>query len=253
MDLAERISTLRRVNGLSARQLAALVDVAPTTVTRIESGAVSPSFDLAQEILTVLGEPIGFTGLADVDAIATARLALDPELDVSSTAGVELWRQRWARIGLLDAEGRVTAGKEADLLFRAGRAARLTRRPGGVDFTAGLSADELAESLGAAGIEYALTGDAGANLYRSSAGEAWPVLYVEDVARAAEAASLVRKEPGSFGMRVTLIPFDGVSEIGRAEIGGVTVVARDQVVIDAYGGIDRMVEQADILMGRRVA
>ena len=52
MDLAERISTLRRVNGLSARQLAALVDVAPTTVTRIESGAVSPSFDLAQEILT---------------------------------------------------------------------------------------------------------------------------------------------------------------------------------------------------------
>lgn len=253
MDLAERISTLRRVNGLSARQLAALVDVAPTTVTRIESGAVSPSFDLAQEILTVLGEPIGFTGLADVDAIATARLALDPELDVSSTAGVELWRQRWARIGLLDAEGRVAAGKEADLLFRAGRAARLTRRPGAVDFTAGLSADELAESLGAAGIEYALTGDAGANLYRSSAGEAWPVLYVEDVVRAAEAASLVRKEPRSFGMRVTLIPFDGVSEIGRVAIGGVTVVARDQVVIDAYGGIDRMVEQADILMGRRVA
>ncbi len=52
MDLAERVSTLRRVNALSARQLAALVDVAPTTVTRIESGAVSPSFDLAQEILT---------------------------------------------------------------------------------------------------------------------------------------------------------------------------------------------------------
>ena len=81
MDLAERISTLRRVNGLSARQLAALVDVAPTTVTRIESGAVSPSFDLAQEILTVLGEPIGFTGVADVAAIAAARSALDPTLE----------------------------------------------------------------------------------------------------------------------------------------------------------------------------
>ncbi len=253
MDLAERISTLRRVNGLSARQLAALVDVAPTTVTRIESGAVSPSFDLAQEILTVLGEPIGFTGLADVDAIATARLALDPELDVSSTAGVDLWRQRWARIGLLDADGRVVAGKEADLLFRAGRAARLTRRPGAVDFTAGLSAVELAESLREAGMDYALTGDAGANLYRSSAAEAWPVLYVEDLVRAAEAAGLVRKEPGSFGMRVTLIPFDAVSEIGRVDIAGIAVVARDQVVIDAYGGIDRMVEQADILMGRRVA
>lgn len=253
MDLAERISTLRRVNGLSARQLAALVDVAPTTVTRIESGAVSPSFDLAQEILTVLGEPIGFTGAADVNAIATARLVLDPELDVLATPGVELWRQRWARIGLLDADGRVAPGKEADLLFRAGRAARLTRRPGATDFAAGPTADEIAGPLRAAGIDYALTGDAGANVYRSSAGEAWPVLYVEDVARAAIAAGLVRKEPGAFGMRVTLIPFDGLSEVGRVDIGGVSVVARDQVVIDAYGGIDRMVEQADILMRRRVA
>jgi DUF1009 family protein len=61
----------------------------------------------------------------------------------------------------------------------------------------------------------------------------------------------VRKEPASFGTRVTLIPFDGVSEIGRVDIDGVAVVARNQVIIDAYGGIDRMVEQADMLSGRR--
>lgn len=253
MDLAERISTLRRVNGLSARQLAALVDVAPTTVTRIECGAVSPSFDLAQEILTVLGEPIGFTGLADAEAIAAARLALDPTLDLAVTLGVATWRQRWARIGLVDELGRVVAGQEADLLFRAGRAARLTRRPGAVDFKPGARAYEIAEALGEAGVDYAVTGDAGANLYRSSAGEAWPVLYVEDTERGAEAAGLVRKEPGSFGMRVTLIPFDGVSELGRTLRGDVTVVSRDQVVIDAYGGIDRMAEQADILLDRRAA
>ncbi len=253
MDLAERIATLRRVNGLSARQLAALVDVATTTVTRIESGAVSPSFDLAQEILTVLGEPIGFTGVADVAAIAAARLALDPSLGVSVTPGVEAWRQRWTRIGLVDDQGRVVPGKEPDLLFRAGRAARLTRRPGAGDFEAGPSADDIADALGAAGVDYAVTGDAGANLYRSSAGEAWPVFYVEDVARATAAAGLVPKEPGSFGMRVTLIPFDGVSELGRRAFNDVTVAARDQVILDAYGGIDRMAEQADILLGRRVA
>lgn len=253
MDLAERISTLRRVNGLSARQLATLVDVAPTTVTRIEAGQVSPSFDLAQEILAVLGEPIGFTGVADVSAIAVARLALGPALDIAVTPGVEVWRQRWARIGLVDDRGRVVAGREADLFFRAGRAARLTRRPGAVDFKAGPTAYDVAEALGAASIEYAVTGDAGANLYRSSAGEAWPVLYVEDVERAAGAAGIIRKEPGSFGMRVTLIPFDGVSELRRTKIDGITVVARDQVIIDAYGGIDRMAEQADILLGRRVA
>jgi len=252
MDLAERISTLRRVNGLSARQLAALVDVAPTTVTRIESGAVSPSFDLAQEILTVLGESIGFTGIADTAAIAAARLALDPALDVGVTTAVETWQHRWARIDMVDASGRVVPGKEADLLFRAGRVARLTRRAGAVDFKAGPTAYDVAEALGGAGVDYALTGDAGANRYRSSAGEAWPVLYVEDVRRAAEAAGLARKEPGSFGMRVTLIPFDGVSELDRTEIDGVTVASRDQVILDAYGGIDRMAEQADILLGRRV-
>lgn len=253
MDLAERISTLRRVNGLSARQLAALVDVAPTTVTRIESGAVSPSFDLAQEILTVLGEPIGFTGVADVEAIAAARLALDPSLAVPLTPGVDTWRQRWARIGLVDDVGRVVPGKEADLLFRAGRAARLTRRPGSVNFGAGPSASNLAGSFGAAGLDYALTGDAGANLYRSSAGQAWPVVYVADIDQAAEAGGLVRKAAGSFGMRITLILFDGVSEVGRAKINGVVVAARDQVILDAYGGIDRMAEQADILLGRRAA
>src|SRR5699024_4852817 len=153
------------------------------------------------------GEPIGFTGLADVEAIVAARLALDPALDLAVTPGVATWRQRWARIGLVDELGRVVAGQEADLLFRAGRAARLTRRPGAVDFKAGATAYEIAEALGEAGVDYAVTGDAGANLYRPSVGEAWPVLYVEDVERAAEAAELVRKEPGSFGMRVTLIPF----------------------------------------------
>ncbi|MFC7622426.1 helix-turn-helix transcriptional regulator [Microlunatus sp. GCM10028923] len=253
MDLAERISTLRRVNGLSARQLAALADVAPTTVTRIEAGTVSPSFDLAQEILAVLGEPIGFTGVADTAAVAAARLALDPALDLARPTAVETWLQRWARIGLVDAAGRAVVGREADLLFRAGRVARLSRRPGAVEFEPGPSAHEVAESLGRAGVDYALTGDAGANLYRSSAGETWPVLYVGDLARAAGVAGLARKEPGAFGMRLTLIPFDGVSEVGRTVIGGVTVAARDQVIIDAYGGIDRMAEQADILTGRRVA
>ncbi len=68
------------------------------------------------------------------------------------------------------------------------------------------------------------------------------MLYVDDIERAAEAGGLVRKEVGTFGMRVTLIPFDGVSELGRARINSVVAAARDQVILDAYGGIDRMAE-----------
>lgn len=79
------------------------------------------------------------------------------------------------------------------------------------------------------------------------------MLYVEDVERAPEVGGLVRGSPGSFGMRVTLIPFDGVSEVGRIAIDGVTVVARDHAILGAYGGTDRMTEQADILLGRRLA
>lgn len=72
---------------------------------------MSPSFDLAQEILTVLGEPLGFTGVADLAAIAAARLALDPSLRVPVTQEIAAWRVRWARIGLIDEAAQVVPGK----------------------------------------------------------------------------------------------------------------------------------------------
>lgn len=53
-----------------------------------------------------------------------------------------------------------------------------------MDFNSGASAQDVAEALGKAGVGNALSGDAGANLYRCSAREAWPVLYAQDVDRA---------------------------------------------------------------------
>lgn len=51
----------------------------------------------------------------------------------------------------------------------------------------------------------------------------------------------------------TLRRVNGVSELGRTAVNDITVAARDQVILDAYGGIDRIAEQADLLMGRRPA
>ena len=96
---------------------------------------------------------------------------------------------------------------------------------------------------------HALTGDTAANLYSASAGEVWPVLYVADVA-AAEAVGLTPRTEGTYGARITLIPFDGLCELERVEIDGMTVAALDQLVLDCYGGTGRLAALADILMGR---
>lgn len=51
----------------------------------------------------------------------------------------------------------------------------------------------------------------------------------------------------------TLIPLDGLRELGRTAIDGVAVAAHAQVALDAYDSIDRMPGQADILLGLRGA
>lgn len=252
MDLADRIATLRRANGLSARQLAAMVDVAPTTVNRIESGSVSPSFALARELLAVLGEPLALTEATDRDAIAAARLAMEPSLPISRSPAVDRWLDRWARIGLVDAEGRAERGQEGNLLFRAATVARLARRDGATDFLPTSTWQDVASSLDAAAVEWALTGDAAANLYVSSAAESWPVFYVSDVDQAAQSSGLDARSAGTYGARITLIPFDGICEVGRARLDDVCVADRAQVVLDCFGGTGRMAEQADALISRAV-
>lgn len=251
MDIKERIGSMRRVNDLSARQLAALAGVAPSTITRIESGAIQPSFNLAAELLTILGEPLVAAMTADSDAILAARRALDPRFPVEATAGSEQWAERWSRIGIVTTAGRVSPGREADLLFRAGRVARLSRRDGCVDFQPSGDWVDVAETLADSDIQWALTGDAAANYYKPSAGDGWPVFYVSDVKRAAETARLVRRTE-SVGRRITLVPFDGICEIARVEDNGLWVADQAQVAIDCYGGIGRMREQADFMMGTRI-
>lgn len=60
--------------------------------------------------------------------------------------------------------------------------------------------------------------------------------WSDDVLRAAEAAGLERKELGSFEMRVTLNPFDGVSEPRPDRARRCHRRRVRQLIIDAYGG-----------------
>lgn len=62
---------------------------------------MSPSFDLVQEILRCLEPPVGFTGVTNKAAIAAVRSVLDATTDITVAPEIELWRQRWMRIGLV--------------------------------------------------------------------------------------------------------------------------------------------------------
>lgn len=251
MDLSERIGTLRQVNNLSARQLADLAGVAPSTITRIEAGTMQPAFDLGASLLALLGEPIMAVASADADAILAVRRAFDSTFPARVTSGSERWAERWSRIGLVDGSGRVIPGREADLLFRAATVSRLARRSGVVDLAPSGDWVDVAQALSNSDVDWSLTGDAAANYYLPSATETWPVFYVSSLEDAIQAAGLVRRSAPS-GRRITLIPFDGVCEVDKIEDDGLWVADRVQVALDCYGGISRMREQADAMMGVRM-
>lgn len=251
MDTGQRIQTLRIAGDLTARQLALLAGVAPSTVTRIEKGQRAASFDLVTELLEILGVPGPFGGTSGPDAILAARYAVDPDLPLSLTAGARTWTDRWARIGLTREDGSVVLGREADLLFRAGQAARLTSRPGALDFRGIGPWFEVARGLADTDLEWALTGDAAANIFTPSGTETWPVFYVSNMELAVTELDLRPRLSGP-GDWLTLIPFDGVSEAGRIVDDGLWIADRDQVAIDCFGGIGRMREQAEAMMGVEV-
>jgi hypothetical protein len=145
-------------------------------------------------------------------------------------------------------EGVAQPGRTADLLFRAATVARLARRVGAIDYDYVGDWPVVADLLTGSGVQWALTGDGAANAYYPSASESWPVFYVSDLRDAERVTGLVGRV-GVSGRRITLIPFDGVSEAGRSEVDGVRLASRWQVALDCYGGIGRMREQADLLMG----
>lgn len=249
MDLAERVNTLRQVNGLSVRDLAGLAGVSPSTISRIEARKMDPSFDLATTILQVMGMDIGAVETTDVEALRAGRFALGQDVDL--TPGAREWIARWSRIRIVGSDGRATAGREPDVAFRAARLARLADRPGGADFAPAGGAVDLAEMLGRAGTPYALTGDTAADLLGAHATTAWPVLYVEDIQQAQEVLGLVPLASGARGRRITLIPFDGLSELGARTVDGIIIATTTQVAIDCYSGPGRMPDQADLLLGVR--
>ena len=245
--LAQRLRTARMMNALSARQVAALAGVSPSTVTRVESGKMNPTYDVVLKLLDAVGLDERFDPVSDPMAVAAARWVLGFG---EEPPGVDYWINRWILTGTLklDQTGDVTVPDLQTFVFRAGRGAPLAWRPDLVLLRQDRSWEDVSEGLQSAGLKWAATGDRAANRLVPSATEAYPFFYVEDVKSAIDALGLVYKAPMEWGEPITLMPFDGFSEAGRwQDDDGAWYAAPWQVVLDCYGGTDRMPEQADEL------
>ncbi|CAN5672773.1 hypothetical protein BH24ACT5_BH24ACT5_03050 [soil metagenome] len=237
------IAFARLCAGVSQRELAALADVPRSTVSRIERGIVSPSISTVNRLLAALGQRLdeSTVAVADLSANAACRMLLDPDVDAAGVDGVDGWVTAWTRAGFINPEG--TVESPGRLCQIAGANTKLRSRPG--RSVAPVSPVELAQHLDGAGVGYALTGSGAANRMKLVGSESWTVCYVDDVDLAAAAFAA----PLSDRFNTLLLPFDEITSQGVWSDDDRVVVADPiQVVIDLYAGVDRMPDQADILV-----
>jgi len=235
---------------LSMTELARLADVSLSTVSRAENGKIVPTADTYLALLRAAGfvdDGERVVPLSRPSAVWTARWLVEDLPDKPHDA--DGWVAAWQRAGLvaddldvLDYEG---------LLFRAGRSAVLVDRPGIVTAPVRELAPQMATRLGGAGIEYAVTGDEALERLGAPIVTVWPVVYVSDIRAALTALDLVPQLPGEWSpRRVSFLPFDGSSEVGRTQTDdGVWWASPVQAVLDGYGGYGRMTEQAEAVVG----
>lgn len=240
MSVADSLAVARRMSSLSTREAAILAGVAPSTVTRIESGEMDPTVGTLEKILAACGWRYDPTlqPYMDMDAVRAARRILEPKVEISATVGSEAYADRWQLAGIAAAE---------DVALAAGRQAQLSERKGAVRF--GFSDwRAVARSLRDSGRTWALTGACAALAYTKVASVDWAVFYVDDVVAAASEMEL----PPADGGRTwtTLIPFDEVTAVGVQTLdAGVRLAGFWQIVIDCFAGNGRMPAQAESMVG----
>ena len=252
IDIGKELAEVRFMRGLSKRQLAAMAGVSDSTVMRIENGDVDPSLRTITRIFEAAG--CDFRGevvcRSVPSAVAAARSVLDPESGLGPYPGAQVWLDRWTAAGIVkvDEDGSLRARVPRDLAEIAGLTARLSSRPGIATFRREGSFDEIVRRIEQSGVAWAATGSWAANRLTQSADAPWPVFYVADVEAVVESAGFVERKPKTIQNVMSLIPFDGVADVGVSEDDvGFRWADPLQVTIDCFGGTGRMPDQADAL------
>jgi hypothetical protein len=232
--------------GLSRPELAAIAEVAPSTIARIESGEMIPTTTMLDRLLEAAGFRLEskLVPVCDVSAIAAARGILDPASGLSSYPGAARWVERWTRASFVTADGE--ARRPARLAETAGVSASLVDRPCLVSCAQPERWTDAADKLRNSGLRWAATGGVAANRLAPSADAPWFVFYVDDPAAAAAATGLANTDER--GRKLALLPFAGVADVGiQIDRDGYCWADPLQVLMDCFGGTDRMPEQAAVL------
>lgn len=229
----------RLLAGLTRTELARAADVSPSTVGRIESGELDPTWTILQKVLAAAGLKIGdsLTSLGDetvVDAGANA-LALRPELSDDD------WTRSWSRAGLLDESGR--AKNPARVAAIAGLASELSARRGTRRFLLEGEPVEVLQKLAVLGANPVITGAAGFDDIDPSG----ITVYVDDP------SALPLPEPEPYRLTVTALrrPFD-LGCLLPTELG-VDRTAPPRALVDAYASGGRVADRADAYAARLIA
>jgi transcriptional regulator with XRE-family HTH domain len=223
-----------------------MAGVASSTIVRIEKGEIDPSLGTLERILQAAGFRLqNPEQVSDPAAIAAARGVLEDDSKLLGYPGAKTWVARWTAAGFITEEG--DTSNSAALAFRAGMAARLADRPGIRSYARVGAWLDIAERIRQTGCRWAATGGTAANRIVCSADAYWPVFYV-DAPEAVAARAGFKPSPGGGQPVLSLVPFDGVADIGTKETpDGFRWAAPLQVLIDCYGGTGRVPEQADAL------
>lgn len=249
MDIAAKLQVARVDAGLSASDVGRIAGVPASTITRIEKGSAA-SLPVLSKVLDALGMTIDLSVTSRPSAILAARVILGEDIDGPSD--MDYWIQRWDRAGWLDAQGQSVTDLEA-ILSDAGKMASLRSRPGIANVEYRISLTDTSKLFREAGVDYAITGDYAGGRYTDYVTESWPVLYVDDIEAAVDALGVARLPEGRWGRRISLLPFDGASEVGRMtdDAGlyrGMTFAAPWQVLMDNYAGAGRMPLRAEKIL-----
>jgi transcriptional regulator with XRE-family HTH domain len=194
--MATMVQRARNRTGLSRSELARLAGVSPSTVGRIESGAMSPTIDMLDRLLQAASaaRSADLSYTSDPAAIATVRALLDPDSGIPASPQ---WRERFTLLRLIDADATVSSPTE--LARRASRFASLETRPGIRQLDRRNAPwQQIASTLRASGTDWCATGVMAANQLGACGDEVWPVFYVRDIGRSRPRCGVSDHGPGSW-------------------------------------------------------